>query len=94
MFTYQDLVDAGEMVGPRIYSTGPGIFWVSDFQSVDEAMDVVARYKDYYRTNMVKSYMVGSRRQREFVVEACKRLHVMPTTEGAGDMALEPDARH
>ena len=89
MFTYQDLVDAGEMIGPRIYSTGPGIFWVSDFQSVDEAADVVARYKDYYRTNMVKSYMVGSRRQREFVVEACKRLRMMPTTEGAGDMALD-----
>ena len=89
MFTYQDLVDAGEMIGPRIYSTGPGIFWVSDFQSVDEAVDVVARYKDYYRTGMVKSYMVGSRRQREFVVEACKRLNMMPTTEGAGDMALD-----
>src|SRR5260370_10164924 len=54
-----------------------------------EAGDVVARYKDYYRTNMVKSYMVGSRRQREFVVEACKRLRMMPTTEGAGDMALD-----
>jgi Tol biopolymer transport system component len=89
MFTYQDLVDAGEMIGPRVYSTGPGIFWVSDFQSIDEAADVVARYKDYYRTNMVKSYMVGSRRQREFVVEACKRLRMMPTTEGAGDMALD-----
>lgn len=89
MFTYQDLVDAGEMLGPRAYSTGPGIFWVSDFQSVDEAADVVARYRDYYRTSMVKSYMVGSRRQREFVVEACKRLKTMPTTEGAGDMALD-----
>ena len=89
MFTYQDLVDAGEMTGPRIYSTGPGIFYVSDFQSVDEAADVIARYKDYYRTTMVKSYMVGSRRQREFVVEACKRLNMMPTTEGAGDMALD-----
>jgi Tol biopolymer transport system component/imidazolonepropionase-like amidohydrolase len=89
MFTYQDLVDAGQMIGPRIYSTGPGIFWVSDFQSAEQAMAVVARYKDYYRTNMVKSYMVGSRRQREFVVEACRRLNMMPTTEGAGDMALD-----
>ncbi len=89
LLTYQDLVDAGEMIGPRAYSTGPGIFWVSDFQSVEDAEDVVARYKNYYRTNMVKSYMVGSRRQREFMVEACRRLGMMPTTEGAGDMALD-----
>lgn len=89
MFAYQDLVEAGEIVGPRPYSTGPGIFWVNDFQSLDEAVDVVTRYQKYYRTNMVKSYMVGSRRQREFVVEACKRLKMMPTTEGAGDMTLD-----
>ena len=25
-FAYQDLVDAGQMIGPRAFSTGPGIF--------------------------------------------------------------------
>jgi hypothetical protein len=38
---------------------------------------------------MIKSYMVGSRRQREFVVEACRRLQMMPTTEGAADLPLD-----
>lgn len=88
LFVYQDLVDSGEIIGPRAYSTGPGIFWVNDFQSADEATDVVSRFKNYYRTSMVKSYMVGSRRQREFMVEACNRLQMMPTTEGAADLPL------
>ena len=89
IFPYEDLVDSGEIIGPRILTTGPGIFYVNDFQSADEAADVVARYKDYYRTSMVKSYLVGDRRQRQFMVEACQRLHMMPTTEGAADMALD-----
>ncbi len=89
MFAYQDLADSGEILGPRAYSTGPGIFFVNDFQSVDEAADVISRYKNYYRTWLIKSYAVGDRRQREFVVEAANRLHAMPTTEGFSDMALD-----
>jgi Tol biopolymer transport system component len=89
MFAYQDLADAGEIIGPRAYSTGPGIFNVSDFQSEGEAERVISRYKEYYRTNLIKSYVVGDRRQRQFVVEACEKLHVIPTTEGAADMPLD-----
>ena len=89
LFAYQDLADAGEILGPRAYSTGPGIFSTNDFQSEKEAEKVISRYKDFYRTNLVKSYLVGDRSQRQFVVEACEKLHVMPTTEGGGDMPLD-----
>ena len=89
MFAYQDLVDAGEIIGPRAYSTGPGIFATNDFQSEKEAEKVISRYRDYYRTNLVKSYLVGDRGQRHFVVEACEKLHVIPTTEGGADMPLD-----
>jgi Tol biopolymer transport system component len=89
IFPYADLADAGGIIGPRAYTTGPGIFYVNDFQSVDDAADVLTRYKDYYGTDMVKSYLVGNRRQREFLVEAANRLHIMPTTEGAADLALD-----
>lgn len=89
IFPYADLADAGMIVGPRAYTTGPGIFYVNDFQSIDDAADVLARYKNYYGTDLVKSYLVGNRRQREFVVEAANRLHIMPTTEGAADFALD-----
>ena len=85
---YQDLVDMGEMLGPRVYSTGPGVFSNNDFQSAEEAKNVIAKYKKYYRTNTLKSYMVGNRKQREWVVEACKELGIMPTTEGGLDLKL------
>ena len=45
MFAYQDMVDTGEMVGPRAYSTGPGVFPDTDFQSLEDATGVVERYK-------------------------------------------------
>ena len=89
MFAYQDLVDAGKVIGPRAYSTGPGIFYVSDFQSEKEAEDYISRYKNYYRTWLIKSYMVGDRRQREFVVQASQKLGMLPTTEGFADMPLD-----
>jgi Tol biopolymer transport system component len=89
MFAYQDLADAGLIIGPRAYSTGPGIFPVSDFQSEQEAEAFLTRYKDYYRTWLIKAYMVGDRRQREFVTQACYKLGLLPTTEGFADMPLD-----
>ena len=88
ILAYQDLVEMGETLGPRAFSTGPGVFnW--NFQSQDEALAVVSRYKDYYRTHLIKSYLVGNRQQRQWVVEASKKLGMMPTTEGGGDFTLD-----
>jgi Tol biopolymer transport system component len=87
-FAYQDLIDMGEMPGPRAFSTGPGIFQSNDIQSLDDAINVVTKYKKYYRTNTVKSYMVGNRKQREWMVQACLKNGIMPTTEGGLDLKL------
>jgi hypothetical protein len=89
MFAYQDLVDMGEIPGPRAFSTGPGVFSLNNFQSLEQVKSVVTRYKQYYRTNTLKSYMVGNRRQREWMVQACKELQMMPTTEGGLDLKLD-----
>ena len=89
MFAYQDLVDTGDIIGPRPYSTGPGVFPDNDFQSLDDADDVVRRYREFYRTPYLKSYMVGNRKQRQWMVMACKKEGVMPTTEGGLDMKLD-----
>ena len=88
-FIYQDLVDIGEMIGTRAYSTGLGIFWDTDFQSLDDAMNIVAKYKKYYRTNYIKAYLVGNREQREFILQASKALEIMPTNEGGRDEKLD-----
>jgi Tol biopolymer transport system component len=88
-FAYEDLVDTGQAVGERAFMVGPGIFSNNDFQSYEATLDYLRRYKDFYRTPNIKSYMVGNRRQREWVVMASKELHLMPTTEGAGDMKMD-----
>jgi hypothetical protein len=89
MFAYQDLVDVGDILGPRAYSTGPGIFSDNNFKSAAEAKGVIRRYKEHYRTHNLKSYAVGNRKQRQFVAMAAKELEMMPTTEGALDLKLD-----
>jgi Tol biopolymer transport system component len=88
MFAYEDLVDTGEIIGIRAFSTGPGVFSDNNFQSVEEVKGVLTRYKKYYGTPNIKSYVVGNRKQRQFMVQASKELGMMPTTEGALDLKL------
>ena len=87
-FAYQDLVDMGETIGERAYSTGPGVFSNNDFQSFEETRSYLQRYKKHYRTSNLKSYAVGNRKQRQWVVKASKELGIMPTTEGGLDLKL------
>ena len=89
IFGYQDMIDAGLMLGPRAYSTGPGVFRNSHIDSKQDAIDVLTRYRDDYRTRNIKSYMVGDRAQRQYMVQAAAELGMMPTTEGASDMRLD-----
>lgn len=89
IFAYQDLIDAGQMIGPRTYSTGPGVFKETDIQSLQDAVDTLTRYKTYYGTNLIKSYEVGNRQQRQWVVMASEKLHMMPTTEGGIDTRMD-----
>ena len=87
--TYQDLVEAGMVIGPRSYSTGPGVFSNTDFQSAASAFYVLQKYKKYYRNHNLKSYVVGNRRQRQWVVKAASELELTVTTEGALDLKLD-----
>jgi hypothetical protein len=88
VFGYQDMIDAGMMLGPRAYSTGPGVFVSSEIHSEADARNVLTRYRDYYRTRNIKSYMVGGRQERQFMIQGASALGMMPTTEGASDFRL------
>jgi len=89
MFAYQDLVDTGDILGQRAFSTGPGVFSDNNFQSEEEVKGVLTKYKKYYGTHNIKSYLVGNRKQRQYMVQASKELEMMPTTEGALDLKLD-----
>ena len=88
-FAYQDLVETGQAIGQRAFMTGPGVFSSNNFQSYDEVLSYLKRYKHHYRTPNIKSYMVGNRKQRQWVVKAAKELGLMPTTEGGRNLRLD-----
>lgn len=88
MFAYQDMIDSGRMIGPRAFSTGPGVFSDNGFNSYDEAYGVLKRYQEHYRTRNIKAYISGDRKQRHWLVQASQELGMMPTTEGALDLKL------
>jgi len=82
VLTYQDRVDAGEAVGPRVYNTGPGVFSVDRVGTLERARDVLKRYSTYYDTKTFKMYMAGNRQTRQYLIMAARELELMPTTEG------------
>ncbi len=89
MFAYQDMIDAGRMIGLRAFSTGPGVFSDNAFSSRDHAYGVLKRYRDYYRTRNIKAYLSGNRKQRQYLMQAAAELGMLPTTEGALDLKLD-----
>jgi len=89
VLTYEDRVRAGQVPGPRVYSTGPGVFFFDGVRSLEHARDVLRRYSDYYDTKTFKMYMAGNRRQRQWLIMAARELQLMPTTEGGLEYRLD-----
>jgi hypothetical protein len=57
-------------------------------RSLQDARDLLTRYRDYYGTRNLKSYVIGNRRERQWIVAASAELGMTPTTEGALDFKL------
>lgn len=85
VLTYGDLVETGDMIGPRVLSTGPGVFWSDEIASLEDAREVMTRYSDFYQTHTLKQYMVGQRMLRQWVLLAAREQRVTPTLEGGLD---------
>ncbi|MBL8269494.1 amidohydrolase family protein, partial [Steroidobacter sp.] len=87
--TYEDLTETGDVLGYRSFSTGPGAFTTNNLQSLEDALALVKRYRDFYGVRTIKSYLIGNRQQRQWMIEAARQLNVMLTTEGGGDFRLD-----
>ena len=85
VLSYEDMVDVGEFIGPRILSTGPGVFAAENIRTLDDARDVLKRYSEFYNTETIKQYMTGDRRVRQLVAMASREQHLLPTLEGGLD---------
>ena len=89
VLTYGDLVETGQIVGPRIYSTGPGVgFWSYNLKDYEQTKDILKQYSEYYNTKTIKMYLTGNRLHRQWIIQGCKEQGLMPTTEGGLDFKL------
>ena len=89
VLTYGDMVETGQIIGPRIYSTGPGVgYWFYNLKDLDQAKDILKQYSEYYNTKTIKMYLTGNRQHRQWIIEAAREQKLMPTTEGGLDFKL------
>jgi imidazolonepropionase-like amidohydrolase len=89
VFTYGEMVEAGRMVGPRVFSTGMVLYGATSqthsvVSSQEDALRHVRRMKTLGAIS-VKSYQQPRREQRRWVVEACRAEGLLDIPEGGGD---------
>jgi Tol biopolymer transport system component/imidazolonepropionase-like amidohydrolase len=84
-----ELIDAGEMVGSRIYATGyPLMSTNAPVKSYDDALKIVRRYKAQ-GVNSLKQYLQPRRIQRQWILQAAIAEGINATNEGAGDLKAD-----
>lgn len=88
IYDYADMIETGQAIGPRIYTTGPGYFSNHQGMSKEEITESLRKYKEAYDTFYIKEYVAGDRMTRQYIAQACRELGLTPTTEGALDVKL------
>jgi imidazolonepropionase-like amidohydrolase/Tol biopolymer transport system component len=86
VFAQSELVKAGAMVGPRVFSTGTILYGADgDFKAVINSLEdakSALRRTQAYGAFSVKSYNQPRREQRQMVIEAARELKVEVVPEG------------
>ena len=85
-FHYLELIEAGRMLGPRIFMTGPS--QTSGAIRIDSYEDAYAGVKRYVDRGSIstKQYMQPQRRQIQWMLQAGDELGINTTAEGGGVM--------
>ncbi|MHA6279586.1 amidohydrolase family protein [Salinimicrobium sp. CAU 1759] len=86
VFGMAELIKSGEMVGPRLYSTGIILYgaegdFKAEINSLEDAKSALRRTKAFGATS-VKSYNQPRREQRQQVMQAAKELDMNVVPEG------------
>jgi Tol biopolymer transport system component/imidazolonepropionase-like amidohydrolase len=94
VFAQGEEVEAGLMVGPRVYSSGDVLYGgqqediFAEVNNFEDAKHQVRRMKAY-GARMIKVYQQPRRSQRMYFAEACRDEHMLLTAEGAGELATD-----
>jgi len=88
-YAYGEMVDAGTMIGPRIFSTGPPFTGTNvPLRNYDDALRAVRRY-EAEGANSLKQYVQPRRVQRQWILQAALAEGIDATNEGAGDFRAD-----
>jgi len=86
---YQDMADAGEVLAPRLFSTGPAVDTNLNIMGPEDVNNIQVKYRKYYRTPNLKVYMAGQRNIRQLFAMKSRELKVTPTNEGGRDAKMD-----
>ena len=89
-FAFGELVEAGRMLGPRVFSTGQILYGASgsfrsEVASLEDARRHVRRLKQLGAVS-VKSYQQPRRDQRQWLLQAGREEGLLVVPEGGGDL--------
>lgn len=88
-FLWNELVDAGTLVGPRLYGTAaPLTTSTVDVKSYDDALHVVRRYKAQ-GANSLKQYLQPRRQARQWIRMAAEAEGMIATNEGESNLRAD-----
>jgi imidazolonepropionase-like amidohydrolase len=91
VFAQAEMVEAGVMLGPRVYSSGDVLYggqtapMFAEVNDQDDARRQVRRMKAY-GARMIKVYQQPRRDQRLWFAEACREEKMLLTVEGAAEL--------
>lgn len=86
---WSELIEAGDMVGSRIFATGfPFTSNNIPIKSYDDALHAIRRYKAQ-GVNSIKQYLQPRRIQRQWVLQAAIAEKMNATNEGAADLKAD-----
>ncbi len=93
VFGQSEMVEAGLMIGPRIFSTGYILYGADDpgraiITSLDEARHHLRRMKALGAFS-VKSYMQPRREARQWIIQAAREEGMLVVPEGGGDLEMD-----
>lgn len=94
VFSQAEMVEAGVMIGPRVYSSGDVLYGgqqediFAEVNDLEDARRQVRRMKAY-GARLIKVYQQPQRAQRMWFAEACRQEHMLLTAEGAGELATD-----
>jgi len=89
VFSQSEMIEAGVMVGPRVFSTGFILYGalVPDMAVIENYADALAHVRRLKRLGAfsVKSYMQPRREQRQWVIRAARAENMLVFPEGGGN---------